>query len=414
MTRSLPLEGIRIVDLSMFMSGPLVTLIAADLGADVIKVESVQRLDGWRGAAAAVEGAPIQPWEMAPSFNWINRNKRGITLNLNDARGAELLKRLVAVSDAVVENYTPRVMANFGLDFEALRAVRPDLVMLSMPGFGMTGSWRDYTAFAWSTEQMAGISHLTGYEDGPPMFTGTTGGDPLAGLVGAVALFAALNHRRRTGEGQYVDLSQLEAATVFMGDALAAAQLTGKDPGRRGNRNPAMAPHNIYPCRDGGWVAICCRDDADWKALAGQLGRPGLAERGVQWSQRDGRMAALAEIDALIGEWTCMRDRFELMHQLQAAGVPAAAVFNGKDLLEDPHLAARGLYLVQDRPGLGPRHYPGQPFRLSGLPAFEQRRAPLLGEHTAEVLATILGIGRQELEALETADVVGRIPLGAR
>ncbi|HZU76415.1 MAG TPA: CoA transferase, partial [Dehalococcoidia bacterium] len=223
-----PLAGLRIIDLSMFFSGPLATQIAGDAGADVIKVESVQRIDGWRGAAV---GAVERPWERSPNFNWVNRSKRGITLNLTDPRGAAILKRLVADADVLIENYTPRVMGNFGLDYETLRAINPRLIMLSMPGFGADVSWRDYVAFGMSTEQMSGISHLTGYAGGPPLFTGMNGGDPFVGVIAAIAMFAALQHRERTGEGQHIDLSQVEACTLYVGDAVTGWTLAGVDPG---------------------------------------------------------------------------------------------------------------------------------------------------------------------------------------
>src|SRR6185312_1505095 len=223
-------------------SGPLATQIAGDAGADVVKVESVQRIDGWRGAAVTnVE----RPWERTPNFNWVNRNKRGITLNLADARGVDLLKRLVAEADVLIENYTPRVMQNFGLDYATLRAINPRLIMLSMPGFGGDVSWRDYVAFGMSTEQMSGISHLTGYAGGPPIFTGMNGGDPFVGIIAATALFAALQHRTRTGEGQHMDLSQVEACTLFVGDAVTGWTLARVDPGRTGNAHPRRAPYGI-------------------------------------------------------------------------------------------------------------------------------------------------------------------------
>jgi crotonobetainyl-CoA:carnitine CoA-transferase CaiB-like acyl-CoA transferase len=409
MTMNRPFDGIRIVDLSMFMSGPLVTLIAADLGADVIKVESVQRLDGWRGSGG---GGDTPPWEGSPSFNWINRDKRGVTLNLADPRGADILKRLVAISDVVVENYTPRVMENFGLGYAVLRAINPAIIMLSMPGFGMTGPWRDYTAFAWSTEQMSGISHLTGYEGGPPLFTNTTGGDPLAGLMGAVALFSALHHRRESGEGQFIDLSQLEASTWFTGDALVEASLTGRDRVRRGNRDASKAPHNTYPCLDGRWVAIACVDDDAWKRLVAlALGAEWASEN---YANRKDRAAVEDDIDRAISAWTAGLPANEVAAQCQAVGVAAGAVLNGQDLAENEHLKAREYFLEYGRRWIGTRRHPGQPFRLSAALPVEVRPAPTLGEHTAEVLGSLLNLTAAELEALEASDITGTIPLAAR
>lgn len=408
-----PLEGLRIVDLSMFMSGPLVTLIAADLGADVIKVESIQRLDGWRGGAL-LNTANGPAWEQAPSFNWINRNKRGITLNLTDPRGADLLKHLVAKSDIVVENYTPRVLGNFGLGYDELRVVRPDIILLSMPGFGLTGPWRDYTAFAWSTEQMAGINHLTGYEGGPPLFTGMTGGDPLAGLMGALAMFAALNHRRRTGEGQHIDLSQLEASTMFVGDALMEAAYNDRSAIRRGNWHPTMAPHNTFRCLDGRWVAIACRTDADWGRLAALIGHADLASPDSPTASIAGRHADLDRLDAIVAEWAALQDAPGAMAAAQAVGVPAGVLLDGLGLLDDPHLAARNFFIPQEREWVGLKHNPGQPFHMSRLSPPQHKPAPLLGEHTDRVLSELLGLAANELDELRDADVTGTIPLAAR
>ncbi len=413
-----PLDGLRIVDLSMFMSGPMATQLCADGGAEIIKVESVQRIDGWRGAggrqAGQQEGAP---WERSPNFNWVNRNKRGITLNLTDPRGQDLLKRLVAISDVVIENYTPRVMGNFGLGYDVLRELKPDLIMMSMPGFGQTVTWRDYVAFGMSTEQMAGFSHLTGYAGGPPMFTGVNGGDPFVGVIAAIALLSAVHHRRRTGEGQHIDLSQVEACTMYIGDALANWSLTGHDPQRTGNDHPTMAPHGTYPCLadewGDRWIAIACQSDDEWRVLAGLIGRPEWGEPGSPYASAAGRLADREPLDAAVGQWTRPQGHIDLMHRLQAAGVTAGAVMNGPDLLDDPHLAARGSLIAQDRPDLGVKHYPAQPYRFANV-APPQRRAPLLGEHTNEVLTELLGLSGDELDALERDDVTGTVPIAAR
>jgi crotonobetainyl-CoA:carnitine CoA-transferase CaiB-like acyl-CoA transferase len=395
----------------MWFSGPLVTQILGDAGADIIKVESVQRIDGWRGAAVAnVE----RPWERAPNFNWVNRSKRGITLNLADPKGVELVKRLVADADVLIENYTPRVMANFGLEYETLRAINPGLVMMSMPGFGANVSWRDYVAFGMSTEQMSGISHLTGYEGGPPIFTGMNGGDPFVGVIGATTVLSALHHRARTGEGQHIDLSQVEACTLFVGDAITGWTLAGCDPGRTGNTHPGRAPHGIYPCREDGWIAIDCQTDGQWTTLARLIGQPEWADAGSPCARVEGRLAHRQALDEAIATWTRSGGHIELMGQLQAVGVPAGAVLSGPELLADPQLAARGSFIVQDRDGIGPKHYPNQPYRLRFAAPSPNRRAPYLGEHTAEVLREYLGVGDDELAALEREDVIGTVPIAAR
>ena len=241
-------------------------------GRNVIKVESIQRIDGWRGSATTHANRELPGWESSPYFNWINRNKRDITLNLTDPRGVDIVKTLVADADILVENYTPRVMAKFGLDYETLHAINPRLIMISLSGFGADSPWRDYVAFGMSTEQMGGFTHLTGYPGGDPLFTGTTGGDLFAGVMGANALFAALNHRDRTGEGQHIDFGQVEACSLYVGDAMTAWSLAGVDPGRVGNAHHHYPLQGVYPCRDNRWIAITCKT-TEHCADAGRHGR---------------------------------------------------------------------------------------------------------------------------------------------
>ena len=406
-----PLEGMRIIDLSMFMSGPLATLCLSDAGADVIKVESLQRVDGWRAAGAGGEGAF---WERSMAFNWVNRNKRDITLDLTDARGVALLKRLVADADAVVENYSPRVMGNFGLDYESLREVNPNIVLLSMPGFGLTGAWRDYVAFANTTEEMAAIPQITGYAGDRPIFTGTTGGDPLAGLMGGVALLAALQRKRRTGQGGHIDLSQTEAVTSYVGDVFTGYAISGEEPGLHGNFDPTMAPHGTYLCRDERWIAIAARDDADFRAIGRLMGRDDWARADGRLGSVEARLSALAELDAALAAWTRDQDAFELMSRLQEGRVPAAVVTTGKDLLEDPHLKAREFFVRQERAEVGSKRYPGSPYRFRDAEPPANQASPTLGQHNGEVLGGLLGLSDEELSALETDDVIGTVPLGAR
>ena len=418
--RERPLEGLRVIDLSMFMSGPMTTLMMADAGADVIKVESVQRIDGWRaGGSTDIE----RFWENAPQFNWVNRNKQGITLNLNDDRGADAIREMIADADVIVENYTPRVMGNFGLHWEALREINPNLIMVSMPGFGLTGSWSHYTAFANTTEQMSGLPHLTGYPDDQPIFSGTTGGDPLAGVMGALALLSALERRDRLSAagkpgGCHVDLSQTETATSFMGDAIAAYAISGDDPGRVGNHHPRMAPHGTYRCAAGDapleerWIAIACPDDAAFAALADALDRPDWLPRWGTFEQRNAEREAL---DAALAERTAERDAGELTRALQAVGVPAGPVTTGLDLLDDPHLRERGFFIAQAHAYAGTKRYPREPYRFRNW-ANEAADAPspTLGRDTREVLLRLTSLTEAEIDRFHEDDVSGDIPLAVR
>ncbi|MGD9701562.1 MAG: CaiB/BaiF CoA transferase family protein [Acidimicrobiia bacterium] len=398
-----PLAGLRIVDFTMFQAGTMATMMAADLGADVIKIEAIQRIDGWRG----VGRSGSRPWETSGLFNWVNRGKRGITLNLTDPRGSDIARALVASAGAVVENYTPRVMGNFGLDYAQLSAITPDLVMLSMPGFGLEGTWRDYAAFAWTTEELSTICHLTGYEGGPPMFTGTTFGDPLAGLMGAIALLSALRHRQLEGEGQHIDLSQVESCTSFVADAIIAAQLTGTEPTRRGNRNDSMAPHGTYPCADDRWIAIACRTDEEWRSLVSLVDLPALDP----WLALSERISGLTELDRVIGTWTEKQDAFELMHRLQADGIPAGVVMCGIDMLADRHLNARGFFYEQERDEIGVKRHPRAPFRYATTEFNDDGPAPYLGQHNHEVLGGLLGLDEKEIAELERDKIIGNAPL---
>ena len=408
-----PLEGLRVVDLSMFMSGPMTSLVFADGGADVIKVESVQRIDGWRAGGATEDFW----WEWAPQFNWVNRNKHGITLNLTDQRGADVIRHMVREADILVENYTPRVMGNFGLSYAELRAINPELIMISMPGFGLTGTWSHYTAFANTTEQMSGLPHLTGYVDDQPIFSGTTGGDPLAGIMGALALLSALERRRRLnaqGEvgGCHIDLSQTETATSFTGEAVTAYSISGEDPGRVGNYHPRIAPHNTYPCRDDHWIAIACETDGQFADLARLMGRGDWIQRYGSFRDRD---PARSEIDSAISEWTREREARQLMRELQGLGIAAGAVYDGRDLLEDQHLAAREFFITQRHTYAGARRYPLQPYRFANWRGPEvDRPSPTLGRDTRAVLGRLTALSEAEVERMEADDVIGTIPLAAR
>ncbi|MCE2487791.1 MAG: CoA transferase [Desulfurellaceae bacterium] len=230
------LSGIRVIDLSMWWAGPFVTQLLGDMGAEIIKIESIQVPDGWRFTVP--NAAHDKPWELSSYYNGVNRNKYGLTLNLQDPRGIELCKRLVGMGDIVVENYTPRVMTNFGLDYAKLRAIKPDIIMLSLSGYGGTGPWRDYTAFAFPVEDMSGFPQLTGYEDDDtPRRWGNSGVDAISGLTGAYAILTALEHRRRTGEGQRIDLSMVVSGR-------AAARLSGQSAPAAAPGQPSSGPRS--------------------------------------------------------------------------------------------------------------------------------------------------------------------------
>ena len=399
----LSLDGIRVVDLSMFFAGPVAAQILADAGAEVIKIESIQRIDGWRSSGIVLED-DLPSWEASPYFNWVNRNKKDITLDLTDPRGVSVVKKLIEDADVLIENYTPRVMENFGLSYEILKSLNPRLIMVSLSGYGSQGSWRDYVAFGMSTEQMSGVAHLTGYEGEGPLYTGMTGGDLFSGVMGAVDLMAALLQRERTGSGQHLDFSQIEACNMYVGDAMVGWSSAGFDPERTGNNHECYTLQGIFPCVEQGWIGISCKNRLQLESLSEFFSDASLLEESN--SKND-----LAKI---ISVHTRKRDKIKLMHDLQAAGIPAGAVLNGPELLKDKHLLARGAYITQDRPGLGIKHYPSQPYRFGYSQKAPEERAPLLGEHIEEVLESKAGLTSDEIAELIIEDVVGTEPIAAR
>ena len=393
-----PLTGITVVDLSMFWSGPLTTGLFAQYGADVIKVESVQRVDGWRGLAGA---AGI---EMSNLFNGVNVNKTGITLDLTSTDGRALLRSLVEGADVLVENFSTRVMGNFGLTDDVLHEWNPDLTILSMPAFGLTGPWQEFVGFAPTIEQLSGLPELTGYRDGPPMLTGNSIADPCAGLAGCFALLAALHDPDAAGGG-HVDLSQLEALTSLLAPELVEQQLAGT-PRRCGNSGRGGAHQGCYPARDPGtWIVLAVTDDDAWTALADVAAAGWAAD--PRFVDARGRREHADELDRVIGDWTSSFDNVELATVLQAAGVAAAPVVRPAQLLADDHLAARGSYQELDRAHVGRHRYPVLPFKFSATPGRIARAAPTLGQDNESVLGGRLGLSAERLAELREARVIG-------
>jgi crotonobetainyl-CoA:carnitine CoA-transferase CaiB-like acyl-CoA transferase len=404
-SRRAPLRGVRVLDLSAYWAGPMAARLLADLGAEVIKVESIQRIDGWRGAF--VPGQAARPYESSAAHNGINVNKRGITLNLRSAEGVALCRRLVAVCDVLIENYSPRVMAQFGLDYPLLCAINPALIMVSLAGFGATGPYRDYVSYALTVECMAGVTGITGYAGGPPLVQGASIGDPLGGLNGGVAALMALYRRRRSGKGCHVDLSQVEGVTALLGDQWLDYAVNGRVPKRRGNANPAMAPYGVYRCAgEDNWIAIAVDTEERWRALCAAIGRSDMAAD-QRFATLPARRANAAALDALLTEWTCKREKRAAMAMLQAAGVPAGAVLTNCETPDDPQLQARGYWQELDRAFVGRHPHAGLGITLDGAPPALVRPAPTLGQHTVEVLTELLGLGAGELESLAAEQVIG-------
>jgi len=408
----LPLNGVRVLDLSHVFAGPTCTRILAELGADVIKVEARQRLDISRSLIMTDNDIGDQPWNRTCYFAVHNAGKRGITLDLTGEQGRDLLSRLIPHSDVLVESFTPRVMKAFGLEYETVRQLKPDIIMASMSGYGQTGPYRDWSAYGMGLEAASGISAATGYRDGPPIRSGLSFTDPLTGVLAAGAVLAALHYRQRTGRGQFIDLSQQEGAIAVLGAALMDYQMNGRLAQRTGNRSSWAAPQGCYRCRgDDDWLVISIENDEEWAAFCRAAGHP-------EWSQDERFADVLARhenhdaLDSLIEGWTRDQDHYEAFHLLQRAGVKAAPVLNGKELLLDPHFRERRHFTVVDHPVLGRRPVPRH--LVARFDRFEPRvdsAAPLLGQHNREVLQGMLGLSDEELTSLEAEGVIGSVPL---
>lgn len=388
----LPLAGVRVLDFTRVWSGPLCTRILADLGAEVIKIEAPLPAE-----LAAMRGA---------GFGKLNRNKQSMAIDLRREEGREIVRRLVTKSDVLVENFSARVMPNFGLDYETLRRINPALIMLSMPGFGARGPYRDYMSYGPAIEPMTGLTGLLGYPGEGPLATAIAYPDAVAGVTAAAAVLTALVHQRRTGEGQYLDLSQLEATTCLLGEFIIAAQLAGRQLERRGNAHPLWAPHGTYRCRgEDEWVSIAVRSDDEWRRLCDLAGLAELRDD-PSLTTAAGRCAQQARIDAALEAWTRTWDKFAIMDLLQRHGIPAGAVLNAKELLVDPHLVHRGFFVEAVGENGRRSLMPGTPLRVDGQPRREWRDAPAHGEHNRHVLRTVLGMDDAEIAALEAAGVL--------
>lgn len=406
----LPLQGVRVLDCTAFWAGPYATQYLATLGADVIKVESIQRPDLIRFAASA--GPTVERWyEQGFLYLSANLNKRGITLNLADAHGRELFLALVAQSDVVVENYSPRVMDNFRLTYGDLRAVREDIVYVRMPGWGLEGPWREWPAFATTMEQASGMAWLTGYQDGDPIAPGLC--DPLAGIHAAFAALAALEERRVTGRGQQVEVSMIDMAVNVAAEQILEYAAYGHLMTREGNRAPDAVPQGVYPCAEAEtWVALSISGDGEWQALKTALDNPSWADEPALATVH-GRHAAHARLDRELTAWCAGRSLGAVLAELRAVGVLAEPVVHSYAIDTDEQMCSRGFWEAVTHPVAGTHSYPGWPMLISGSPRqWYRSAAPVLGQHTEEVLTKELGLNQDQLAELRAAKIIGDRPLG--
>jgi crotonobetainyl-CoA:carnitine CoA-transferase CaiB-like acyl-CoA transferase len=417
----LSLENIRIASLGISWAVPRAVTMLADLGAEVIKVESIQFMDVVRGKATtglAMGSYPDnnpgdRPYNRRGMLHQTNRNNLGITLDLTRSAGREIFKKLVKISDIVASGFTPSTMEKLGLNYSILKEVKSDIIMLSMPAYGATGPESEYTAWGVSQEQMAGLTELTGYigENEMPMKSGIDYGDPTSAATAAGFLLAALYNRLRTGKGQFIDISQCEATSMLIGEVIMDYTMNKRLWKRMGNRHPIIAPQGCYRCAgEDKWVSLSVFSDEQWVAFCHVIGDP-------PWTKQEKFCCTLSrwqnhdELDRLISEWTIEHTHYEVMELMQKAGIPAGAVLSSKERRENPHLNERGFFLQGTHPEVGTHFYQGPPMKLSRSPITIRRLGPALGEHNEYVLRDLLGISKKEITKLEQDQIIGTKPV---
>ncbi len=422
----LPLEGIRILDMTVVWAGTYCAALLADMGAEVIRLESIKRLPpitrGYmpyppkeviEGLPAFVAGMPgrepgARPWNRYPLFNAHARNKLGITVDLLQPSGLDIFKRLVAVSDAFVENNVTETLDKLGISYEMMREVNPRIIMLRMPAYGNSGAYRDYRSLGVHMEGVIGHTITRGYADmDPSSNTNVFAADAAGGAQGAFAMLAALHYRKRTGKGQLIELAQAENMIAYTGRFFMDYAMNGRSAATLGNRH-THAVQGCYPCAGiDRWVNITLYDESDWRAFRDAIGSPEWTTQ-TQFATPSQRYANQDALDAHIAEWTQQRDHYEVMRLLQAAGVAAGPVMDQRDAFADPHLSARGIFEEVYHEDVGGSHlYVGAPFKMSEMPARIRRGPVRLGQDNEYVYKQILGVSDAEYAELERAGHIG-------
>ena len=389
MTEGSILKDIRILDFTWVLAGPYATRMLADFGAEVIKVQPL------------LPAEEESPFARSYYSQW-NRNKLGISLDLNVPGGIELAQKLVAVSDIVIENFTPRVMANWGLDYENLKKIKPDIIMLSMSVMGQTGPQRDYTGFGPTVQALSGVTALTSFNERAPLGPGFSYADHVAGLYASMALLGALEHRRQTGEGQYIDISQVETMSGLLGGAIMEAS-TGKEVKPTGDHSSEAAPGNVYRCRrEDCWIAISVYTDEEWSQLKKAMDNPSWADD-MKYATLAGRYDNRKELDDFIEHWTRQRSGTELMELLQQHGIAAGVVQDAVDLINSPQLMARDFYIRDKNGSVISDH---NPIKFSRTPRIRHRDAPELGRDNEYVYHQLLGLSNDEIIGLKEKGII--------
>jgi benzylsuccinate CoA-transferase BbsF subunit len=396
------LDGVKVADFSWVGAGPRATKDLADNGALVIKIESRKRLD--LGRVSPPFKGDKRHHDGSAFFAQTNTSKKSVAINLGEPRGVEMAKRLIAWADVVVENFGKGFLERLGLSFEQMQAVNPDVILVSVSVAGRFGPLSGIRGYGNSAAALSGQAALSGWAGRPPHMPPFAYGDVVAPMFATLGVLAALEHRRRTGQGQRIDVSQVEPLMHTLADVYLAQSLDGPDDSLRGNRSASAAPHGVYPCRGRDqWCAIACETDSQWAALSAAIGDPALQESG--FAHVAGRKAREDALDGVIANWTRGQDKHRVGASLRALGVPAGAVQDGRDVFTDPELLASGHYARVDHPFMGASDMPAPPMAFSRS-TVAVTPAPLLGEHTRAIFVDMLGLPESDVAALEAEGVL--------
>ena len=413
-----PLEGVRVVELTTAWAGPMAGRVLGFLGAEVIHVEAPTRVNTWRANKDAPKPVNYpgfepgeRPFDRVFLFNSQNVNKRSLILDLKKPAGRNVLDRLLAVTDVLTCNFRPGTLQRLQFDYESLRARCPGIIVAEMPAYGLDGPESGYAALGPTMEMAAGMSAMIRYRDGKPAVTGPSYLDPIGGFNAAAAILTALVYRQATGQGQHIEVPQVEAAMQFIGPELLAAAESGSEPEPDGNHVVDMAPHNAFPARGvDQWVAIAAEDERQWQSLCLAMGRPALGTD-PRFATLSARLANQGELDALIAEWTAGQDKHELAGRLQDLGVAAAPVNSPRDLAQSAYLRHRGFFTELEHIHAGRHPHPGLPIHLGRTPGSQRAAAPAFGADNDYVLRDLLGLPEAEIEAIKASGAVATVPM---
>jgi crotonobetainyl-CoA:carnitine CoA-transferase CaiB-like acyl-CoA transferase len=411
---TLPLVGVRVLDLSYVFAVPYMAGLLSDLGAEVIKIEAPHKLDQTRGRAFGpyLDNDPAQdPWNRSGIFYVVNRGKRSLAMDMSTPEGQNIFKELVRKSDIVLDNYTPRVLRKWGLHYDELKKIKPSLIMLSNTGYGSTGPWSAFPSQGTTLEATMGITYYTGYRGDKPWKVGQSYPDFIACWAGLNGLWAAINHRRKTGEGQWVDVGMYQLGVAMMPEPFIQFQLDGTEPERIGNEHAEHVPSNLYKAKGvNQWIALTVETDTQWQALTAYMQQPNLSID-PKYACAQARRQHRKLIDETISAWALQQDARYLTEALQGLGIAAGHVCDSRDLLSDPHLIARGFYeKVRHHEPVGERPIIGRPYRLRFRDAKIKKGGPRFGEDNTAILRDIVGMSAEQIDAARAKGIISDIP----